>query len=156
MIEEREILRTHILKTDPDSWDAVDDGRKTAEFRLNDRGFRVGDGLMLLRNPENGDSTSDSVRYLNVKISHMVDGPSYGIPEGYAMLSFAKGKRVIGPFERALLREEGYVVVRRDQAVRVVSSALEHERLSSGESANKAEEIVAYLETWPVPSGDVL
>lgn len=37
----------HELKTDPEFFDAILDGRKTFEVRLNDRGYQVGDVLIL-------------------------------------------------------------------------------------------------------------
>jgi hypothetical protein len=63
-------------------WDAVEDGTKTAEFRKNDRGFEVGDILALMRN-----DTPGNTRYATRVITHIVRGPAFGIPEGYAMLS---------------------------------------------------------------------
>ena len=40
---------THDLKTWPESFDAVEQGRKTHETRINDRDFKVGDFLRLKR-----------------------------------------------------------------------------------------------------------
>lgn len=40
-------MTTHELKTWPQYWNDVSMGRKTVEVRLNDRGFRVGDTLVL-------------------------------------------------------------------------------------------------------------
>ena len=37
----------HELKTWPDFYKAIEDGRKTFEFRINDRGFQAGDVLHL-------------------------------------------------------------------------------------------------------------
>jgi hypothetical protein len=47
MIEEGS-PRTHELKTWPEYFQAVLDGRKTFEIRRNDRGFEVGDRVLLL------------------------------------------------------------------------------------------------------------
>lgn len=40
-------MRTHHLKTWPEPFEAVIDGRKRFEFRWDDRGFAVGDILLL-------------------------------------------------------------------------------------------------------------
>lgn len=73
--------RTHVLKTAPDPWLAVRAGVKTAEFRRDDRGFEVGDVLDLRFGAEDGPS-------LKRRITHITRGPLFGIPEGYAVLSF--------------------------------------------------------------------
>ncbi len=40
-------MRTHSLKTWPEPWHAVRSGAKTFEVRRDDRGFAVGDELLL-------------------------------------------------------------------------------------------------------------
>ena len=79
--------RQHFLKTDPDAWDAVESGIKTAEFRKMDRDFRVGDALFLFR----GMKCDATEQYIIKRITHIVTGGKYGIPDGYAMLSLAPG-----------------------------------------------------------------
>jgi hypothetical protein len=76
---------THELKTDPEPFNEVWNGRKLAEFRENDRDFRVGDALIL----REYDRTSGTYlgRRIRASISHALYGPDYGIPAGYAMLS---------------------------------------------------------------------
>jgi hypothetical protein len=59
----------HELKTWPEYFDAVRDGRKTFEIRRNDRGFKVGDVLVLQEfDPEtqkySGEMASFCVTYL--------------------------------------------------------------------------------------------
>lgn len=76
---------THELKTWPDAFEAIWDGRKKAEFRKNDRDFAVGDILVLMEwDPETGISSGRQVR---ARVTDMRAGPRFGIPEGYAMLS---------------------------------------------------------------------
>jgi len=54
---------THRLKTERQHWDAINDGRKTAELRLNDRDYRVGDQLILERG-------TDDARHLTLAPRH--------------------------------------------------------------------------------------
>ena len=75
----------HILKTEPMMWFAIMDGAKTAEFRKDDRGFSVGDSLLL----KPGTDTRDNSPTIDVKVTHIVRGPSFGIPEGFVMMSFS-------------------------------------------------------------------
>ena len=84
-------MKMHALKTAHDMWDAVARGAKTAEFRKDDRGFEVGDTLILvrLRTPSRYVITHGPAPKIERTITHIVRGPDYGIPEGYAMLSLA-------------------------------------------------------------------
>jgi hypothetical protein len=75
----------HDLKTWPDAFQAVWDGRKTAEFRRDDRGFDVGDVLRLREwDPK---TSLYSGRAIEARITHISPGGRSGIPEGFAMLS---------------------------------------------------------------------
>lgn len=92
----------HELKTDPDVFDAVAEGRKTCEIRYDDRDFKVGDGLLLRRTKWNGADmkkndalwplvyTGQSVRRV---VSHVLRG--YGLEPGWVILSFAPAELVI-------------------------------------------------------------
>ena len=75
----------HELKIWPPEFKALHDGEKTAEFRQNDRDFKVGDHLDLRA------WYPDLERYAGgrtlVKITHITPGPEFGIPEGFAVLS---------------------------------------------------------------------
>ena len=82
-------MKTHELKTWPGSFQAVWDGDKTAEFRLDDRGFEVGDTLVL---KEWGPIKKEySGRIICAIITHILRGPGFGFPKGYAMLSLRCG-----------------------------------------------------------------
>jgi len=76
-------MKVHKLKTDSEAFDAIWSGVKLAEFRFNDRGFKVGDRLALLRQDTLGVLTGQSI---TCWVVHIQTG--YGIPEGYVMMSF--------------------------------------------------------------------
>lgn len=76
----------HELKTWPDPFRAVWERRKTAEFRRDDRGFGVGHEL-LLREYDPG-TGAYSGRQVAATITDVRKGGQFGIPEGYAMISF--------------------------------------------------------------------
>lgn len=85
------IGNVHHLKTWPEPFQAILDGRKTFEYRKDDRGFEKGD-LLLLREwvPECDDQcpagryTGREVRF---RVDYMLRGPQFGIPEGYCIIS---------------------------------------------------------------------
>lgn len=75
----------HILKTDAEPFCSIWDGHKRAEFRAEDnRLFWVGDRLDLLEQTEPGRYTG---RTIIATVTHVQRG--YGIPTGYAMVSFS-------------------------------------------------------------------
>lgn len=87
----------HELKAWPASFEAVWSGKKTAEFRRNDRDFQEGDWLRLrewLPLDEDGEYTGAE---LGVTITDIQRGPDWGIPEGYAVLSIKIVKWGVGP-----------------------------------------------------------
>ena len=95
----------HVLKTDPQAFEAVFTGAKTYEIRYDDRGFSVGDELRLLETKSschdmvtNGKPLEYTGRYLLVKVTHILrnhadgeeHGYGYGVAAGYAILSVRK------------------------------------------------------------------
>lgn len=84
-------MQFHDLKCFRESFEAIRDGTKTAEFRRDDRGFSVGD-VLVLRSGSPADNAQGFVYHESappelVRITHIVRGPDFGIPEGFAMLS---------------------------------------------------------------------
>ena len=77
-------VATHVLKTLPKFFDKVAEGTKTAELRKNDRGFKVGDYVKLIRS-----DGSDKPASITRRISHIVEGGQYGLAPDYCMLSLA-------------------------------------------------------------------
>ena len=47
--DSKDFSTTHDLKTWPESFDAIESGKKNHEFRFDDRDFKVGDFLRLKR-----------------------------------------------------------------------------------------------------------
>jgi len=86
-------VKTHYLKTDPDGFYALISGRKPYEIRRDDRGFRVGDTLVLRRTVHSGDemAAGEPLRYTGEeavrRVTHILEGPAYGIAEGWVILS---------------------------------------------------------------------
>lgn len=88
-------MAEHILKTWSNSFDAIASGRKCFEWRKDDRGFEVGDVLVLKRfDPKHlygsyVDYTDESPRNtLRVVVTYILRG-MFGVPEGYCVMSIA-------------------------------------------------------------------
>lgn len=86
-------MKTHELKTDPEVFQAVQDGRKTYEIRKNDRGFAVGDLLLLRETLHTGRDMAmgSPLVYTGRRdlraVKHMLTGPIYGLAAGWSILS---------------------------------------------------------------------
>ncbi|MGA8121086.1 DUF3850 domain-containing protein [Rouxiella badensis] len=74
-------MQTHELKIKPEHFDPVFTGVKTAELRINDRGYKAGD-LLKLREFSNGDYTGS---YVWRRVTHVADVGD--LSEGYVLLS---------------------------------------------------------------------
>lgn len=75
----------HDLKCWPEPWLALRHETKRHEFRKDDRGFNVGDTLLLREwNPETGDYSGDE---LIAEVTYLSRGPEWGIPAGYVVMS---------------------------------------------------------------------
>jgi hypothetical protein len=83
-------LVTHELKCDPEPFQAVLDGLKTAEFRKNDRWFEAGNKL-ILRETAPGDRGSYTGRSVRCTITDVTPLGDYGVP-GYVLLSIITHK----------------------------------------------------------------
>lgn len=78
-------MKVHEVKSVQPHFDDVASGRKTAELRIDDRGYEVGD---VLRQHEyvNGAATGNFIAH---KITHKLSGEPWLAP-GYCMLSLAR------------------------------------------------------------------
>jgi len=73
-----------ILKTWPEPFQAVVEGRKAYEIRVNDRNFKVGDFLCLLEwDPEDMTYTG---REVEATVTYMTPGGKWGIPENLCVM----------------------------------------------------------------------
>jgi hypothetical protein len=80
----------HELKCWPDQFEAVVNGTKTFELRRDDRGFRVGDELLLrCWDPDGGAYTGTTV---TAEVTHILRGAEalrFGLRPGYCVLSIS-------------------------------------------------------------------
>lgn len=86
----------HELKTDPDAYDDVRIGIKKFEIRKKDRDFRVGDILVLQETKHTGAQMADGAPLvytgdeLRVLVTHIMQGPIYGLADGWVIMSIYK------------------------------------------------------------------
>lgn len=88
----------HELKTDPVPFQAVKDGLKRFEYRKDDRGFEVGDILVLHETNYSaalmaeGRPLGYTGRILRRRVDYIMRGndfPGMGIPPGFCVMSIA-------------------------------------------------------------------
>lgn len=86
-------MKTHILKTDPDPFMGVISGIKTFELRKNDRDFKVGDTVLLVETGYSYEEMLKGAPLIFTKRTHsfvipyILEGPAYGLEEGWVILS---------------------------------------------------------------------
>lgn len=78
-------MATHELKCWPEFFAAIVDGRKTFEYRRNDRGFAVGDTLRLMEFEDGGGYTG---REVCRRVTYMLEGIAVPwLPPGCCVMS---------------------------------------------------------------------
>lgn len=84
-------MKIHELKSWPTEFEAVRQGDKTHEVRVNDRDFKEGDVLHLCKYvpdnhmiPRPGRYTGDE---LIVRVTNITRGPDFGLPTGMCCMS---------------------------------------------------------------------
>jgi hypothetical protein len=104
--------KEHVLKTDHVVFQDVLDGNKTFEIRFNDRGYQVGD-LVILKETEftgeqikSGQSLVYTGREIQKRISYVLSG--YGLHEGWVILGIQDIKAA-----KAQAVPEGFVLVKK-------------------------------------------
>lgn len=100
-------MTKHILKLNDRYFDAVANGTKAFEIRKDDRGYRVGDTLVLYRVGVDGKYMTDTILYgkrltediptskvdhIEVTIKYILTHDDFpdGIPEGYVVMSIER------------------------------------------------------------------
>jgi hypothetical protein len=76
----------HDLKTVDRYFDAVSDGRKTFEVRLNDRAFQTGDVVRLRKVNDNGYYVDYTAAWIERRITYILQGGQFGIEPRYCVL----------------------------------------------------------------------
>lgn len=114
--------KTHELKTWPDCFQAVFEGRKPFEIRLNDRDYRVGDQLLMREyDPERDDYTG---RACERAIISLMEGGRFGLQDGYVALGLdtsdspitaSPGMRAIVAERRRQIEVEGWTTEHDDE-----------------------------------------
>lgn len=110
-------MAEHELKTHKEPWEAVHDGRKRYEVRVNDRGFKVGDTLRLreflpCKNCNGSGQEFDGYmehfpccekphgtftkRALRAKVTYMTEGGNFGLPDELCVLGLGRVVREAG------------------------------------------------------------
>jgi ASC-1-like (ASCH) protein len=75
----------HKLKTWPEYFEEVIEGRKTFEVRKNDRDFKEGDTLLLQEfDPETEEYTGMICR---VEVTYILEGGNFGVEFGYVIMA---------------------------------------------------------------------
>lgn len=84
------MTRIHHLKTWPEPYQAVADGRKRHEVRVDDRGFAVGDELVLKEwdpTPSYLSQVGYTGRELRARVLYLTSAGSWGLPANRCVMS---------------------------------------------------------------------
>lgn len=83
---------THELKILPEYFKFVEIGEKKFELRKNDRGFKVGDTILLREWDPDSEYTGNA---FTARISYVLeDCEEYGLKPGHCILSWKWGRRI--------------------------------------------------------------
>lgn len=80
-------MKTHYLKTWTEPFQAVKDGVKTWEYRLNDRDFQVDNVVILEEGSLINNFWIPTGEQIKAKVSYILYGGAFGIPENYCIMS---------------------------------------------------------------------
>lgn len=111
----------HVLKTDPAVFQDVLDGKKTFEIRFNDRGYQVGDLVVLKETKftgqqmKSGEPLIYTGREIQKRISYVLSG--YGLHEGWVIFGIQDIKAT-----KAQAVPEGFVLVPMVPSERMINA----------------------------------
>ncbi|GAA4299537.1 ASCH/PUA domain-containing protein [Nibribacter koreensis] len=86
--KELKMEQIHYLKTWSEFFRGIKSGAKTFELRKNDRGFKVGDRLMLQEWLPNLEKYTGEAELR--KVTYVLEGGKFGLEEGYCILGIAE------------------------------------------------------------------
>lgn len=120
-----------ILKTDPAVFQDVFDGRKTFEIRFNDRGYQVGDLIVLKETKFTGQQMREGSpliytgREMQKRISYILSG--YGLQDGWVVLGIigSDDQQAIIDNLKAQLNNMEACYIEKKKQVETVSHMLE-------------------------------
>ena len=79
--------KEHALKVNVDDYVSLWERKKTNEYRINDRDFKVGDILFLRPYIIESGVYLNSHSFISARITHVSEGGNFGIPKKYCVLS---------------------------------------------------------------------
>ena len=96
--ETRKASNIHVLKCWPEAYRDIVSGIKAYEYRRNDRGFEIGDYLVLKEwNPKTKEYTGE---VFTVIVTHITKGPLYRVRRGYCVMAIREGSQYPTSTER--------------------------------------------------------
>ena len=105
--------KEHMLKTDPAFFQDVLDGKKTFEIRFNDRGYQIGDLVVLKETKftgqqmKSGQTLVYTGREIQKRISYVLSG--YGLQDDWVILGIQDIEAA-----NAVAVPEGFVLIQKD------------------------------------------
>jgi hypothetical protein len=129
-----EKIRKHVLKCWSSPFEAMRAGRKTFEYRLNDRDFQVGDRLLLQEyEPEARVLTGES---LAMRVVYLLAGGAFGVPEGYCVMG-------VEPWKTEAAREIAYQLAWSDGVDDALDCLHEPGVMDKGDCIGRLERLLA-------------
>ncbi len=89
-------MKEHVLKTHSLPFQAVWDGRKLYEVRVNDRDYKIGEHVVLREYTPGAGYSTRSIQFI---ITYITPGGSWGLPDDLCILGF---NQVVKAFDEVL------------------------------------------------------